>query len=215
MIYNNSLLEARLQRYPAFLGLAERPEFQDLANDRDFTEMRQRREPIKNVLNHPKTQAIVNNPDLLKTIWATLTPDLKDLRIFFETGRSPKYEKETILGRWDFDVNGAMAMMRRAKPNISSSEMLKVKKWMVAAFNKTSLVAMTDHQALLKNAPPLKASVGATAPAGGPQTLQGQWKNLDGKYQLTFSGTDLMASVEGDKMTVGGEAMGMVFNRED
>ena len=33
LIYNNPLSEARLARYPAFLGLAERPEFQDMAND--------------------------------------------------------------------------------------------------------------------------------------------------------------------------------------
>src|SRR5438105_1128912 len=33
LIYNNPLIEARLSRYPGILGLAERPEFQDLAND--------------------------------------------------------------------------------------------------------------------------------------------------------------------------------------
>src|SRR4051812_19949132 len=40
LVYNNALLEARLARYPAFLTLAEKPEFQDIANDAQFTEMR-------------------------------------------------------------------------------------------------------------------------------------------------------------------------------
>ena len=215
LIYSNSLLEARLQRYPGFLGLAERAEFSDLANDKEFTEMWQRHDPVKNVVDYPKAQVILNNPDLLRMIWQTLIPDLQDLRTFLTTGKSPKYDPEKILGRWDFDLNSAIALYRKAKPNVSSSEMLKVKKWMIGAFSKTSFVAMTDHQAILKNAPPLKAPGAAPATASGPQTLQGQWQNLDVKYHLTFSGTELPAIVEGDKLTIGGEGLAMVFNRED
>src|SRR6266568_3417612 len=220
LIYNNSLLEARLSRYPAFLGLAERAEFQDIATDTQFTEMRQRREPIKNLLDYPKTQAILKNPDLLKLIGATLVPDLTDLRTFLETGRSPKYDSETILGRWNFDVNSAMAIMRRSMPNLPSSQMQIMKKWMVVAFAKTSLVAMTDHQAILKNVPQLKLpAAGPAPPPVGPQTLQGQWKNLDGKYQLTVSAggkdEDLSATVEGDRLTIKSNGMTLAFNRED
>jgi len=215
LIYNNSLLEARLQRYPAFLGLAERPEFADLANDKDFTEMWQRHEPVRNVMNYPKAQVILNNPDLLRTIWSTTIPDLPDLTVFLRTGKSPKYDAERILGRWDFDVNSAIGLYRKAKPNVSSSEMLKVKKWMTGSFSKTSFVATTDNQAILKNAPALKAAAPG-ASASGPQTFQGQWKNLDVKYQLTFPGVELPATVEGDKLTIAGEGgLAMVFNRED
>jgi len=182
--------------------------------------MRQRREPIKNLLDYPKTQAILKNPDLLKLIGATLVPDLTDLRTFLETGRSPKYDSETILGRWNFDVNSAMAIMRRAMPNLPSSQMQIMKKWMVVAFAKTSLVAMSDHQAILKNVPQLKLpAAGAAAPPVGPQTLQGQWKNLDGKYQLTLStggkDEDLSATVEGDRLTIKSNGMTLAFNRED
>ncbi len=46
LFYHNDLLEARLSRYPAFLSMAERPEFQDIGNDKDFTELRQRQPPI-------------------------------------------------------------------------------------------------------------------------------------------------------------------------
>ena len=90
LIYNNPLSEARLARYPAFLGLAERPEFQDMANDTQFTEMLLRQEPIMSVLDHPKAQAIIQNPDLLQLLWATVVPDLKDLPNFLATGKSAK-----------------------------------------------------------------------------------------------------------------------------
>ena len=40
LIYNNPLSEARLSRYPALLSLGERPEFQDIAQDTSFMDIR-------------------------------------------------------------------------------------------------------------------------------------------------------------------------------
>ena len=219
LIYKNPLLEARLARYPGFLGLAERPEFQDLGGDTQFTELRQRGEPIVALMDDPKAQAILQNPDLLKTIWATVVPELKDLPVFLTTGRSPKYDSEKILGRWNFNPNVAMSLFRRAKPNTSSTEMLKWKKWMMTAFAKTSFVAMTDHQAILKNVPQIRPTAVGAASAGGPQTLKGQWKAADGKYQLALSGGSrdevLMANLDGDRLTFGMEGLDLAFDRED
>ncbi len=172
------------------------------------------------MLDHPTAQAILQNPDLLKLIWATVVPELKDLPAFLATGKSPKYDSEKILGRWNFNANVAMSLFRRAKPNISSTEMQKWKKWMVSAFAKTSFVAMTDHQAILKNVPQIRlAAAGAAPTGGGPQTLKGQWKASDGKYQLALSGGSrdeaLAATLEGDRLTIGMEGLDLAFDRED
>ena len=219
LIYNNPLSQARLARYPAFLSLAERPEFQDMAGDTRFSELLLGRAPIMEVIEHGKAQAVLKNPELLRLIWATVMPDLKDLPIFLDTRKSPKYDPERILGRWLFNGNATMALFRRAKPNISSKEMQVWRRWMLAVFAKTSFVAMTDHQAILRDVPPLKLPTPGTVPSGGPQTLKGEWKNLDGKYQLSVSGVSrneqLGVTVEGDRMTVAGEGLGVVFDRED
>ena len=219
LIYNNPLSIARLARYPAFLGLAERQEFQDMANDAQFNERFLRHEPIMSVLDHPRAQAIIQNPEMVQSIWSTVVPDLKDVTTFLNTAKSAKYDSEKILGRWNFNVSVTMSLFRRAKPNMSSKEMLQWKKWMVSTFAKTSLVAMTDHHAILKNAPQLKLPATGTAPSSGAQTLKGQWKNLDGKYQLTFSGGIreelLPAAVEGDRLTIAAEGMSLVFDLED
>jgi hypothetical protein len=219
LIYNNPLSEARLSRYPAFLGLAERAEFQDIGSDTQFSELRQRREPIMKLLDYPKAQAILQNPEVVQLIWATVVPDLKDLTVFLDTGKSPKYDSEKMLGRWTFSVNAAMGLFRRAKPNISAADMQKWKKWMVMVFAKTSFVAMTDHQAILKELPQLKLPAAGAAPSGGTQTLKGKWKNEDGKYQLTLSGGNrdeqLPAAIDGDRLTITVEGMGLVFDRED
>ena len=219
LIYKNPLSEARLARYPAFLGLAERPEFQDMANDAQFTELLMRPAPIMTLLDHPKAQAVIQNPDLVQLIWATVVPDLKDVTTFLVTAKSAKYDSEKILGRWYFNVSVSMSLFRRAKPTMSSKEMLQWKKWMVGAFAKTSLVAMTDHQAILKNAPQLKLPTAGAAVSSAPQTLKGQWKDLDTKYQLALSGGSkeelLTATIEGDRLTIAAEGLGLAFDRED
>jgi len=125
-----------------------------------------------NVIHHPKAQAILGNPDLLRTIWTTVVPDLKDLTVFLQTAKSAKYDSERILGRWNFNINVSMAAYRRAKPNVPSSKMLEMKKWMIGAFSKANFVATVEHQAILKNVPPLKATPANT----GVQTMQGQWQ---------------------------------------
>jgi hypothetical protein len=219
LLYNNPLSEARLARYPAFLGLAERTEFQDMANDTQFTEMLLRHEPIMKLLDNPKAQAIIQNPELVRLIWSTVVPDIKDVTNYLVTGKTAKYDSEKLLGRWNFNVNVTMYLFRRAKPTITSKEMLQWKHWMVAAFAKTSFVAMTDHEALLKNVPQLRLPTAGAAASGGPQTLRGQWKSLEGKYQLNLSGgsrdEQLAAVVEGDRLTIAAEGMGLAFDRED
>ncbi len=218
LIYNNPLSEARLARYPAFLGLAERSEFQEIGGDTQFTELRLRRMPIMDFVNHPKIQAIINNPDLLRLVWTTVLPDMKDLTAYLNSGKSAQYDPETILGRWNFDVPVALTMYLRTKPNISSREMQKVKEWFLASFSKTGFVAKTDHKLTLKNLPAVRSPAGASVGAG-PETVQGQWQSLDGgKYQFSVSmgGKDaqLAGVVEGDRLTITGEGMNLVFSRE-
>lgn len=243
LIYHNDLLESRLSRYPAFLALGERQEFQEIANDNAFTELRQRQPPIMEILNQPKAQTIVNNPELLKEIWGIVVPNLQDLQHFLKTGQSAKYDDEKILGRWDLNVNAALGLLKRTKPNITPVEMKQVKRLVSAVFAKTTLTAAPDKQIFLKNvgkvrlpttpnapaapraarpAPANRNAAVPLAPANIPltvdmQSFKGQW-NADGtKYQLTFPDKgkeSLEAVVEGDRLTVTGEAFPMVFDRE-
>ena len=212
LLYYNPLADARLARYPGLFHLAERPEFQELGNDQEFIRLRQRQAPVMEVFDHGKVQAIFANPELLSIIWKTVVPDMPDLRDYLKTGRS-KYDAEKILGHWKFNVNVAMAMMRRSKPNISSTEMQKFKRYMTAAYAKTSFVAMPDHKAVLRSLPPTKLTAAGSAASG--QSLDCQWDGADGKYQITISSSDVPAAVENDRLTIGSPGMELVFDRED
>jgi hypothetical protein len=225
LIYRNPLLEARLSTYPGFLGLGEQPEFQELGNDKEFMQQWAGGEPVMTLLDNPKLLAIRQNPELLKSTWNTTASNLEDVRTYLTTGRSSQYDPIKILGRWRFDPNAAGNAIRRAKPNISSLEMQRVKRLFEASFSKTELIAKPDNQFTLRNAPPFKFSLAAPTtpvqpgipqPTPPVQTVQGQWKDANNnKYLLTVSGQDLTGLVEGDRLSVKIESLDWVFARED
>lgn len=221
LLYQNGLVEARLSRYPAFLGLSERPEFKTLGGDKDFSDMRLSRKPVMELWNQPNVVAIRQNPEFVRTIWAAFKPDIKDLDSYLRSGISAKYDKESILGRWNFDPHQAMLMIRRAKPNLSTREAQHLKRWLAAAFARTMLVAMTDHNVLVKEVPqtltppPVPANPAIPAPIPtATQTLNGQWKGSNGNYTLTFQGESVDATVEADRLKMNYGGVEMTFLKE-
>lgn len=220
LIYHNDLLEGRLARYPAFLSLGERPEFQDIAADTQFTEMRQRQAPIVEILSYPKAEAILNNPDLLRQIWAIVAPNLKDLQNYLRTGLSPKFDDEKILGRWNFNLINAAILFRKTKPNTTATELQQLKRTIALTMTKATFVATPEKEAYLKDLgqlrPPPPNSPKGTQPTVELQSYKGQWESQgDGKYKLTFPGKDsLSAEVIGDRLMVTGESPPLAFDRE-
>lgn len=214
MIYQNPLLEARLSRYPAFIALAERPDFQDLGKDTDFSKLRvEEHASLDRLLDYPKIHEMLVNNDLVKTLKGTILTNLADIQNFLVTGISTNYT-EKILGRWEFDVNSSMLLLRKANPTITSNKMKEWKRWMASIFAKATFVAAAppDQQAYLKNMPKLSGGQ-----PGELQTLQGSWKGADGSYtiSLTSENKELTAQVNGDRMTISGSGMDLAFTRAD
>ncbi|HLP77136.1 MAG TPA: CvpA family protein [Candidatus Paceibacterota bacterium] len=223
LLYQTPLLEARLSRYPGILNLAERPEFKDLANDAEFSALRQRNASIAEILNHPKVQAILNNADLLKTIETSLVPNLPDLRAYLETGESATFS-DKILGRWKFDVNGSLGLLRREKPNITSKEIGQRRGLLAMVASKAMIIvapesAENSHQgqALFKSVPFVKG----TSLAPKIQDAQCEWKSgAEGKYLITLPvdgrTEQLSGEIRAGRMTISGSDMiGLVFVHED
>jgi hypothetical protein len=200
LIYSNPLLEARVSHYPAFLGLAERPEFKELGNDKQFTDMWQRGEPILNLVNLPSVQKIMENADLVKSIRSTMNENLKDFKGYLETGRSEKYDSEKILGVWDFDLPYTMVLVRRSKPSLTANDMLKQRRERAATYGRATFTATPERVAIIKSA---------------PQAGQGDWKSDGDKYQVTISGRPLTATIENERLAIRGEGLDLAFVRED
>ena len=146
----------------------------------------------------------------MKQIKGVLVPDLPDLRAYLESGHSPKYDQEQILGRWDFDLIYTVSVMARSKPNMSASDRQKLRQGLGAQFGKTTFVATTEHEAYLKNVPKMGGS-------SELQSVAGKWDGAGGKYMLTMqSGRgELSANVERDRLIMKGEGLELAFSRED
>ncbi|MBC8096512.1 MAG: hypothetical protein H7Y43_11940, partial [Akkermansiaceae bacterium] len=191
------------------------PEFQDLATDTEFAGLRQRGASIAEVLNYPKVQGILNNADLLKSIETSLVPNLKDLRTFLETGESAVF-REKVLGRWRFDVNGTLGLLRREKPNITSKEISQRRGVLAMVADKAMIIVTPEQQVLFKSVPFVKA--GTVAPR--VQDVQGEWKGTAGKYTITVPvdgrSEQLSAELNGSRLILtGADLMGLAFARED
>jgi hypothetical protein len=216
LLYQNSLLEGRLLRYPGFLSLGERPEFQNLGQDTTFAEMRLKQAPLREVLQHPTAKAVFDNPELLRLVWTTVQPDLKDLSRFLETGKSAKYDGERILGRWTFDANASVLAYRRTRPNAPGSEAAKLRMWMNEKFPKSTIVAAPDRMVLLKSFPQIKLQPGQPF-TGEAKSLKGEWKVGSGDYELTLEGgtEKRTAKFDGSRLIISGDGTPVAFVKED
>ncbi len=214
LLYQNPLLEARLSRYPAFLSLADKQEFQAIAQDKALSEARLQQKPIREILKFPSIQPIVSTPDMLIYVWGIVSPDLTDLIGFLKEGTSKKYT-ENILGRWYFDTSGTMAAYLRAKPNLPSSEVAKMRARITTAYSKTSLVASPDHRAVIKDFPHVRQAPGQV-PTIEMKTFEGKWQGKDGDYDLSLGGAgNRSGKLEADRLTLMGDSIPMVFVPED
>jgi len=218
LIFQNSLLEARLIRYPGLLSIGERAEFQTLAQDKTFAETRAKGGSLGEVLQNPSANAIFESGELIRLTLSTLKPDLKDIGHFLTNGvsQNPAYS-DPILGRWRFDSSGTMLAYRRSKPNIVGGEATRIRAWMNERFAKCVVVAAPDKTLAIKNFAPGKLLPGFPS-AAELKNLKGDWK-ADGTTSYEFvleGGTDKrIAKFDGNRLMIQGEGAAIAFIKED
>lgn len=217
LVYQNSLLEARLARYPAFLMLAELPDFKTLGSDTSFAEMRARKDSVQQLLAYQSVQTIAKSPETLREIWAIAQPNLKDLYAYLQTGASPKYSEEPVLGRWNFDARGTAAAMRAANPNMTPLQMSRQRRQLGEIYGKSQIVAGTESRIIIKNWPDLSTPAAAGTP---PAMLEGkgEWEGGGNFYKVKMSvgSTELSgsAAIAGERMTFTFDKLILAFERE-
>lgn len=147
LIYNNPALVGRLSSYPAYLSFEERQEFKDIGADTDYLQLIQTKGDFQTFLDHAKTQGLLANTELLD---AVLAVDLKDLRNYLETGKSPKYDDERIIGRWRVDPNAILRQAKHAKQDISAQELSTVKKLATGFLASITMTATPENKIFVK-----------------------------------------------------------------
>jgi len=208
LVMHNPLLKSRISHYPPFLTLGQRPQFQALANDEPLLEMIDRQANIGEILKYPAVQAIVTNTTLTSEIYGILGKDLNDLQEYLTTGKSPKFDDETILGVWTIDPQATLAQERK-RHGLNPRQFARVREEMYPIIRDLSLTATTDNQIILKK----------QSPSGANSTIVavGTWKK-DGNYQVTIPGskpenTEIEIE-EGDTLLLPKDGYVLVFDKE-
>ena len=199
-IYHTPLLQNRLANYPPFLLVGEREEFKPLSDPGFQGEWIKGALTFGGFVNHEKIKSVVENRDIVTNVLAMLSGDLKDLKTYLQSGKSPKYDDEKILGRWAFDPRASLNLARRKNPNMGSAA-IRVLRTKLGELAKATLVATVDNKAILKV---------------GSGTTQGTWKGGgDGKYVLRVAESgkklDLDVTIEGRNLIFSKDGFFMVF----
>ena len=208
----NSAFSDRLANYPAFISLAERDDLQQLANS-DFAKSWNSHAPMGQLLNDPSFKPLLQNTELVNAVWGTVQSNLDDLVTYLQTGKSPKYGEEKILGRWDFNLSTTIAMLRQSRPNIVASDMKTIRASWQLGYSNTTLVAAGDGQVFLKSLPNFKAKPPT------PETWKGSWTANGADYDLTLANNGenkpMKATISGTRMTLKDDKNTLILDRED
>jgi hypothetical protein len=214
LILQNPDLKDRIAHYPGFLSIGERNDVQQLAQNSNFANAGS--EPLGQLLNDPAVKNILQDKDLLNTVWTLLQTNMDDLTVYLKTGKSPKYDSEKILGRWDFNVGVAVAMLSQTRPNIPASEMRTIRAMWTQNFADTIFVAGGDGQAFLKNLPDFKNKPPTH------ETWTGSWTAGDeaatnGSVALSENGENkpMTFQTDGARLTLKDAKSTLIFDRED
>ncbi len=218
LLRQNPQLSGRMANYPALVSLAERDDCQQLAQDSGFTNAWFARAPMGQLLvDGSQFQTMIQNDELTKLVLGVVQTNFDDFTNYLTTGKSPKYDPEKILGRWDFNASTTVAMIAQARPNITPAEMRAARAWMTSAYAQTSLVVGADDQAFLKNLPHMKVQAGQP-PTTETATWKGQWSADGSNYDLTLSSNGdnkfMTAQTDGTRLTVVDGKETYIFDRD-
>lgn len=151
LIYVNPALTNRILEYPPFLSLVERSEVADVLGDSEYLKLLESQAGFTALLNHAKTQAILANSDIMEQL-ARL--DLTDLEKFLETGKSPKYDDEKLLGRWRTDMAAVVTDARRRRANLPLADLKNLRTALNIFLSDAKLTVYPDGKFSLRVPPP-------------------------------------------------------------
>ncbi len=181
LILRNPLLLSRLGHYPPCLQLAERQDFKDLAHDVQLQQIIATQSKVIDIIQYPKVQAMLTNSAVVAQVSDLIGRDLDDLSNYLNTGQSPKYDPETILGVWDINRAETMAQVRKRQPKITPKELRQKEEELFPRTSGLSITATPDHQMILKQ--PNPNTMESTVVAGGT------WKKDADAYQVNLPGS--------------------------
>lgn len=184
MLYHNRGLRERLYNYPVFAAMAERPLFREMGADKGLQASIEGGAKLSELLENPKVQEVVTNTELYSEFMAV---DIADLRQYLETGVSPKFSEEKILGRWAFDIDSTLQANKRRNNDIGASQWTRLQRELQDRFKGSELTTFFDNKAALVLSPGIEGKTSPMVPRGVLPNRQTNYVALWLNTNATFS----------------------------
>ncbi|HOW64140.1 MAG TPA: CvpA family protein [Candidatus Paceibacterota bacterium] len=172
--WNLPKIRERMANYPVFYSMLNNADVQAFLEDKEYQEMLNRKASFTELFQNPKTAAMVVGLPALPEIQNL---DLKDLRAYLESGKSSKFDPLQILGTWELDVEQVIVQTKKAKPDITSSQMAALKKVLLTVASGINIKAYYDNRLAFSIQPVIgdweqmkKAAAALSAPPPPPPT---------------------------------------------
>ena len=204
IIYNNPATKARLATYPGTLTMSESETYLAIAAD----------EGIQTTIDEQRNfEALISSKKLADILYsqsdrdALFALDWKDLRAYLETGESPKYKDERILGRWAFSRAGSVVKIGehlKDAPGDDAQKMnalTQIKKQLPIIAPQLQLLAGGNNDVMLKGrvtgikdlislaeGKPLTKAPATMPPKEPVIIITGKWEGTSGDYTITWNG---------------------------
>lgn len=219
LLVQNPQLGSRLADYPGLTSLWHRDDLQFLVNDGTVTNALASGAPLSDVMNAQSVQTFIANKDLTKVVEDAFLTNLDDLTTYLNTGKSPKYANEPIIGTWQFNPGVTLAWLRQEQPKMGAKEMLAIRALWTQAYAQTTLLLTGDNQIFVKSFPKFEASAQPNQPPFQPEDWKGDWSRDGTNYTLhvTLNGQDkyLSGSSDGLRLRVKDGHNLLVFDHVD
>lgn len=204
LVYNNPRVKTRLTTYPGTLTMSEAAIYKEIADDTGIQEAIDGQSNFATLISSPKLAAIIYSPSERGGLFAL---DWKDLKAYLETGDSPKYKGEKILGRWGFSRTGTVVKVGELlRPGAGTDEQKmnalgQIRKQLPIIAPSLQFLAGGNHTVMLKGritgiddlkslveGRPLTKAPATAAPKDAVLILNGTWEGEPGDYTITWEG---------------------------
>ncbi len=230
LLYHNKELQSRLPEYPLFMSLAENGELQNSFTNETYSVLLPAKTNVAAILKDPTTETILNHPELRRVMGEV---DLADLLTYLKTGKSEKYAKELMVGKWQLDINSTVKQYARADPKLTVPNQNRLRGMLRFRMADYLLVTTPDEKVYVKGTQmPLpgfaslmtqlfQVPVPPPPPTKQPPTLfTGSWKKEGDKYQISIQTEQGKKTadanfVENGKLSAGVGPNTLVFYRID
>ena len=173
LLYHNRNLLDRLENYPIFAAMAQQPIYKNLGADRELQALIRNKGSFAEILDNPTVQEVVSNTDLVTKV---MEIDVLDLKQYLETGVSPQFEKEKLLGRWIYDEPVSLRLNKAIRPEVPASTWLRLKNELTERFDNSMFTAFYDNVAKFNLASNMEAKATQYLPGAITRLPNGQFQ---------------------------------------